>query len=484
MKLGRNDVCSCGSGKKYKKCCLSAEIKKQTEDLSYARLRSTESKLVTRLMDHVVQKFGQDFIDMAWTEFTNYGEFDESTMDDPMDELFVPWLLFNWSVDHRQDLPSIGIPLSTTVAEDFINTNKSSISSDESAILESANRRPYTFCEVIESQPGAGLVLKDLFQKKQFEIIEKTGSKTLNAGDIILCATMLPLEGRLLNIGTGPVMLPPTMKAHIFEMRQDILDYYGRKRFSEKLLRMEEPNIIGFYLDIVHDLFNPSLNVSNTDGESVVFHKVVFDLTCPPREAQKKLRDLSHPVPGGHNCDDHKKEQIDESLPIRFPWIEPNTNSDCSCGTVLGDVEIKHSSLSIQVNSEERAEKAIREINERLGNQATYKITLVESIESKLEEIADNPNHTSLPQTGHSMSEIPEEILESMAEYNRQHWIRWLDQEIPALKGLTPRKAASTVEGRDLLKSLFYYYEQQNEKATDNFLKVDIETLKKNLGLL
>ena len=27
VKIGRNDKCSCGSGKKYKKCCLSLEVK-------------------------------------------------------------------------------------------------------------------------------------------------------------------------------------------------------------------------------------------------------------------------------------------------------------------------------------------------------------------------------------------------------------------------------------------------------------------------
>ncbi len=32
LKIGRNDPCVCGSGKKYKKCCLSL---KQAEDLEH-----------------------------------------------------------------------------------------------------------------------------------------------------------------------------------------------------------------------------------------------------------------------------------------------------------------------------------------------------------------------------------------------------------------------------------------------------------------
>ena len=31
-KIGRNDLCGCGSGKKYKKCCLIAQVQKDVAD--------------------------------------------------------------------------------------------------------------------------------------------------------------------------------------------------------------------------------------------------------------------------------------------------------------------------------------------------------------------------------------------------------------------------------------------------------------------
>jgi len=34
MKLGRNDPCPCGSGKKYKKCCLMRDERKSHETLA------------------------------------------------------------------------------------------------------------------------------------------------------------------------------------------------------------------------------------------------------------------------------------------------------------------------------------------------------------------------------------------------------------------------------------------------------------------
>ena len=33
MKLGRNELCPCGSGKKYKRCCMDNKSKQQAEAL-------------------------------------------------------------------------------------------------------------------------------------------------------------------------------------------------------------------------------------------------------------------------------------------------------------------------------------------------------------------------------------------------------------------------------------------------------------------
>lgn len=40
MKIGRNESCPCGSGKKYKKCCLD---KSDEQRLAEAVLRSSEN---------------------------------------------------------------------------------------------------------------------------------------------------------------------------------------------------------------------------------------------------------------------------------------------------------------------------------------------------------------------------------------------------------------------------------------------------------
>jgi len=44
-KVGRNDPCSCGSGKKYKKCCLPQASKKKTSEYVYATTRDVVSEI-------------------------------------------------------------------------------------------------------------------------------------------------------------------------------------------------------------------------------------------------------------------------------------------------------------------------------------------------------------------------------------------------------------------------------------------------------
>ena len=76
-KLGRNDPCSCGSGKKYKKCCL---VSIEAADSEYLRWRRIEASLIPRLLEHAFITFGEESILDAWAEFNDEG-WDED--DDP-----------------------------------------------------------------------------------------------------------------------------------------------------------------------------------------------------------------------------------------------------------------------------------------------------------------------------------------------------------------------------------------------------------------
>jgi hypothetical protein len=73
--------------------------------------------------------------------------------------------------------------------------------------------------------------------------------------------------------------------------------------------------------------------------------------------------------------------------------------------------------------------------------------------------------------------------MASLAEQSRQRWEFWFDDPIPLLNNQTPREAAKTERGRDLLESLLLEYERRDENAPENIFSTDIAALRRELGL-
>lgn len=58
-RLGRNDKCKCGSGKKYKICCLEKDEKKQQEDIEkYTKGQEESSENVEMCMEYLKEDYG------------------------------------------------------------------------------------------------------------------------------------------------------------------------------------------------------------------------------------------------------------------------------------------------------------------------------------------------------------------------------------------------------------------------------------------
>jgi hypothetical protein len=70
-----------------------------------------------------------------------------------------------------------------------------------------------------------------------------------------------------------------------------------------------------------------------------------------------------------------------------------------------------------------------------------------------------------------------------MAEVSKQHWKSWFDLPVPALNDMTPREAAQTEDGRELLESLLLFYENTQADSSENVLRADIPALRRELGM-
>lgn len=60
MKVQRNEPCPCGSGKKYKKCCLKAADDLESER---RRLRRAEGRLVEHVLPYAESRYGPELFE-------------------------------------------------------------------------------------------------------------------------------------------------------------------------------------------------------------------------------------------------------------------------------------------------------------------------------------------------------------------------------------------------------------------------------------
>jgi len=157
MKVGRNAPCPCGSGKKYKKCCLGKEH--VSNDLLWRRLSEAHDRLSKSLMNHGRQVFGTDGFMETIDEFFLWTE--DTVPEEVLamhEQLFFPWYLFNWIYD-PDDEEGDAVPAcleETTIAASYKKSKGANLDPLERRLIDAIEGRPFTFYEVIDCQPGIG----------------------------------------------------------------------------------------------------------------------------------------------------------------------------------------------------------------------------------------------------------------------------------------------------------------------------------------
>lgn len=480
-KIGRNSPCPCGSGRKYKACCLASA---NASDFQFRLNRRLYSELIPWLIEFATDS--PEFIEAAWIDFNGTEDVEVFDPDSPMSQLFMPWFLFNWGPELEGQSTSEFFPVS--IAELFVVAHRNELTSDQKDFLRSSVRCPYALCEAIDVKPGVGMTIFDLLRRVQYEVVERTASHTVKKGEIIYCATS-ELRGFRSNVGTGPYPLRPTAKLAVLELRKWMINEVGTKRITSKHLLEFEDDIRWLYLDLVAERLAPPVLV-NTDGHRMMPQKLYFDIDSA-HAAFHALKFLAE----GVDEEDLLEDAFVENGVVKrveFPWFGGTKKARKRLGgpVLLGSLIIDEQKLVIDVNSTERADTIRKIVEQRLAGHASYRRTLIEPLDSQLREMAAaatggllTSRGSSPPSEQSSFSPAEEvEISEKLEEIARRHWESWFDDPIPALNNMTPLKAAKTKKGHDLLESLLQEYENHASDEED-FLKPDIKTLRRKLGM-
>lgn len=481
VKQGRNDPCACGSGKKYKKCCLAMETT-PVLSLNWQKMRRTEGELIPLLLKHAEKWYGAGAIMEAWDEFTLWSERPMDPESQPeLDTAYIPWFLFNWipdnaEVDDAQHLPEV------PVAIHFLEKMGSRVDSYWRRFIEEITSQPYSFFVVTDIDHGRRLGMRDLLLGREVSVYERQASTTLRKG-AILYSRIVTMDGDSIMVGCAPTVIPPAYLTEFIDIREKITkDFPG---FGKEFLLEYDIELRTVYYDILDELHNPALpELRNTDDDPLQLTKLHFLLKCSPRDALDSLYTLAMSVDSDELAGQGGYSREGELLSVEFPWLKKGNRKHAGWkNTVMGNIRINGDRLTVEVNSQKRADSIKRKVARLLGKQVVFKNAVIQSTEKILEDMANKPHDADADLDRKRSKEIEAipEVQKQMGEMNEQHWKAWLDTPLPVLKEQSPREAAKTALGRERLEALFLQFEHGNESPRP--FSPDVQALRKSLGL-
>ncbi len=485
---GRNEPCPCGSGRKYKQCCLARESRPQSDqELSRLRARRAEGRIVELAMRFARDRYGDDLIHEAWDEFW-LGSEELALSPEELDRepLFIPWLVFEWIAhpgpDAERELGPLELP-HVPLARAYLSAHASRLDAFERRFLLAICASPFSFHLVGEVRRGIGFATRDLFTGAEHWVAEHAGSEMVERGDALF-AKIVAHDDIAQQVGMGGTRIPPDRVLELLDTR-DRLAGPGEKLATEELRELETV-LRDRYLALRHSLHHPQLpRLRNTDGDDFVPTTLRYALHCSPREAFDALASLSVVSTPEELLDESTLDASGELIEAEIVWSKRGNRVNRSWdNTILGSLSISAAKLEVTVNSVKRARRIEREIRRRLGERAKLDSKTHESIDKLHEE--RRAQATATPPALRPADDDPHdppEFRELLAQHAREHWESWPDHELPALLGSTPREAAKDGALRERLEALLVHFEREFRDPEFRGLGCDVAELRRRLGM-
>ncbi len=480
-KVGRNDPCPCGSGKKYKRCCLLKAV--ISKDRLWARQREASDELTRKLMRFARLNFEKSIED-AWQDFNMTDAAFVPVEPATEDQIFMPYFLFHWDPPARARKGS-GNGIEGVVASLYKIAMADRLSEMDRMFLDQAATQPVSFHEVLESAPGEGLTIRDILIGTEIHVMEQSGSKVLQPGDIAY-AQVWNLTGLAILGCCAPLAIPPRRKADVIALRAKL-----RRRIARQKRELDAKDLLKYaddiretYLDIRDSLYAPPL-FANTDGDPLAFHTLkfrvesadlAFDALAPLALFQSK-EDLLESA----ELNDAGKLQR-----VIFEWMKRGNKKHSTWdNTILGTITISEHSVVAEVNSERRALRIRKEIEKRLGPGATYKSTIVHTQEEMLRDSSaeDKRKQKSLQESETELLRNPE-VRKHLEEHTQKQLDGWINEKLPILGGRTPLEAVKNPDGKEIVEALLLQWERDVEKGNSHWgVRPNLQGLREKLYL-
>lgn len=378
--LGRNQPCWCGSGRKYKVCHSRRERFPLAERAAWLYQKAGHYLEEGPLRSAVLE---------VAMERARHREEPDALLGALLDPLVGDALLFEGG----------------KFAE-FLAVRGALLPDDERLLAEQWLLVERSVYEVEDVRPGIGLTVRDVRTGDVHSVRELTASRQLKPGQLV-CARVVPADDTMRFFGgVEPVTL-------------------GQRDELVALLD-DEPHpveLVGF----LSRRFAPA-SLQNTEGDPLVICEATLDCADPTALAAA-LDDTYERVeyePGAPASSSSSQwheyvttqgmQRIRATLTLADDRLQVSTNSEARMDRVLGVVR----GLGLGVTLDDETRQPTRDTR----------------------ELARLPRPDG-PSAAAVLDPAEPEVAAVMAQFIRDYERNWLDQELPALAGRTPRQAAA-----------------------------------------
>jgi SEC-C motif/Protein of unknown function (DUF2384) len=414
--VGRNDPCPCGSGKKFKKCCLSAV---GTPSGAYTQAERQSAVVALGRFGWRHEFDGDRAVASArfWTGLDLVAADERLEVREQGEAFFQDWFMTDFRLDSGH-----------TLGELFLEREGGRLRSGELRYLERSrltHLRPY---EVAAVRLDEGLTLLDLWTGKRVQVQERLATRQVVQWDLLAARVMLGPAGVPVLDGV-PYLYPARAKDAIVKELRSIHRKFRRQVPGDDVDFFKRFGRIFFLWWIQYVILASRLAFRTAEGDEIVFASAVFDVR--DREALERAL-ASHP-------------DLDRQDDGSYAWRGPGGDEDFRRG--LGAFVLDERRVVLETTSKPRAERGRAFLEALAGDAVRHRATSFESVERARERRPVRPPREE--------DKIPSEVqAEIVGAYYDKHYRGWVDTPLPALGGQTPRAAARSKTGRPRVVAL------------------------------
>ncbi len=464
-KVGRNAPCPCGSGKKYKKCCLP----KESATAVGGGRDEPDMRLRDRLVTYVSRSLPEAEFQRALRQF--HGEdldVAEEGLDPDTDEGVAEWAEFlEWCI-HDFRLSTGRTPIAQ-----FLEDRGRGLPPDERAILEEWQDVAVGLYEVVDLEPGKSLTLRGVFTGETHHVREVRGSLAAARWDL--------LGGRLIRVRGEPQLAGVMTPFHASEKEGLVRNVNQRYEVHRRqhpgaswrdFFRAESLIFRRYARTLIRDYRPPELYTA--EGHPLRLGRVRYDIRDVRRlvaalsAAPDFVEETEPGDPAGARqftwlCTGPAERWVQEVPPphhgvmIASQRIEDPARAGVAS---LATLRLAGDRLTIEAVSAERLAWAKGRLAELAAGAVSLRADVVQEPWRRARGGAGARRAERQPP-----AVAPEVEAQIVGQVLHRHYTAWLDQALPALGGQTPRAAARDPQRRSKLIQLLREMENHQDRA-------------------